>query len=294
MISLGHLLGLGLLLTPPGARPEGPQPAPAEAEQPAPTGKPRPAARPPAPRIEPGSFEGGGSPVIPNRLDLKRQGDGSYVYVDPGGRFSAEFQPDGTVRMTDAWRRSSRGKGQRGKWPGLPPRGIRDLNPLIGIRANGPTEWVQLAYGFDPARSAKNQLLNDTRPMRIALAVSWSKQRIDERLESFNPELLDIWSNPDIELEERRRLLFERWDECDERFAVAPEGVPEEAVSEIDKYRLEAANEARRKVEAFVRRHAPRRGKNPGKAYTDEELDRLNANRLSTERFEPYTRRPAR
>ncbi len=286
MISLGHLLGLALLFAPPGERPEGPQPAPDAAPKGSSNRSGTKAVRPPAPRVEPGTFDAGDDPIIPNHLGLKRQGDGSYVFVDPGGRFSAEFQPDGTVQITDAWRRSSRGKSQSGKWPGLPPRGIRDLNPLVGIRANGPTEWIQMAYHLDPARTAKNDLLNATRPMRIALAIAWSKDRIDERLEAFNPELLEIWSNEDLDLEERRRQLFERWDECDERFAVAPEGVPDEAISEIDKYRLDAANKARRKVEAFVRRHAPQRGK---KGFSDAELERLNAKRLSQEPFAPYS-----
>lgn len=50
-------------------------------------------------------------------------------------------------------------------------------------------------------------------------------------------------------------------------------------------YRARAAREARRRIEIFIREHAPAGSPT---AFTNEQLRRLNATISSGERFEPY------
>ena len=64
---------------------------------------------------------------------------------------------------------------------------------------------------------------------------------LDRRLRELSPELLLIWSDEAMSRPRKRELLFERWDECEERFSVQPGDIPAEAVSEIDRIRVETA-----------------------------------------------------
>ena len=218
-------------------------------------------------------------------LGLRRQTDGSYLYVDPYRRFSAEFNPDGTVQFADRWRRPDSTKSQRGSFGG-PPVGL--FTPM-GMSVTGPAEWVMALQGIDRNARAKAELLARTREIRIALAVSFTKELLAVRLGQLEGELAGIWSLPSLSVAQRRALLFQRWDECDESFAVEAGEVPEEALSEIDRTRLETADKARRQIEAFIRATLPRGRKD---AYTDEELRALNRRRQSRQPFAPYDQRP--
>lgn len=223
--------------------------------------------------------------VVPGELGLVRSGDTDFQYVDPGGRFSATFHDDGTVTFADPWNRPDRAHPDRGRIGRRGYAGVPGLNPLAGIAMTGPTEWIMLAKGIDPSRSAKADLLDRTRALRTQLAIAWSRERIDERLAALDAELLALWADHERTREARRALLFERWDECDERFSVAPPDIPQLAMSEIDRYRLRAASEARTRIVRFVRRHLP---PSSGHRYTKAELDQLNARRVSQDRFAPY------
>ena len=117
------------------------------------------------------------------------------------------------------------------------------------------------------------------------MAVAWHLAILDQRLAELEPELLRTWTTDRMTLAERKEFLFQRWDECDEMFTVDPADVPEDAILDIDSARVEIAEQARRRIEAFVRRHAPRGSK---QGYTTAELKRLNARRVSREPFAPY------
>jgi hypothetical protein len=227
-------------------------------------------------------------PLEGGAQDLVRTREGGYEYVDPGGRFVAEIRPDGTVRMADRWRRVSEDDRQNGECCQLPVPG--ELNPFNGVRFGGLTEWLLRIQGKDLAAKAKAELLARTLDLRVKLAVAWNLRVIDERLRGLGPELLELWRSPGP-VERKREQLFEWWDDCVERFDLQPGDVPREALSTIDAARVDAAAAARGQIEAFIRRHAPRGSR---EAYTEPELERLNARRRSQAAFTPYAPAPAR
>jgi hypothetical protein len=234
----------------------------------------------------PGQLEPGRGGLA--ELGLVRQKQGDYVYVDPGGRFSARFSADGTVSFADRWRRPTKGNAQHGGCCALPPGGVPGINPLYGLGMMGPTEWLLRMHGVDLAANAKTELLERTREVRIQLAVAWNLDLLERRLAELEPELLALWTDHEVDVARRRQLLFQRWDECDERFAVDPGDVPADAIVRIDEARRDTAERARRRIEAFIRRHLPRGGTH---AYTRAELARLNRERTSRQRFEPYRKK---
>jgi hypothetical protein len=71
-------------------------------------------------------------------------------------------------------------------------------------------------------------------------------------------------------LAERRQLLFELWDECDN---------------------TNSGREARASILAFIRRRLPLGGAD---AYSPDELERLNGRRTTAEPFDPYGVVPSR
>ena len=299
---LRSIAGLGLFVAPatpapaspatPQAmtQPEGPAPPPAsDPKKPQPEG---PAQLPPATGARATSKkkwlsegpapppEDGGKGVA--SLGLTRTGDGNYLYVDPGKRFTVAIRPDGVVRFGNRWGRDQHGDRVKGSgWA------LRQIGPT-GIGMAGPSEWLLALSGQEADAGAKAEFLNMTRALRIQLAVEFTRQLLRVRLGELERDLQSISSDAQQTLAARKELLFQRWDECDERFAVGrPDGeVPEEALSEIDRDRLSAADTARRTIEAFIRRqHA--RGSNRG--YTTAELADLNRRRVSAQPFAPYT-----
>jgi hypothetical protein len=221
-----------------------------------------------------------------SELGLRRQDDGSYLYLDPGGRFSARLELDGRLLFADRWRRPSASRPERGTCCGRPPEGALPAgNPFWAAPVPGPLEWATRSRGRDPAASAKAQLLEKTRAFRTRLAVAWALDLISTRLAALDGELQAIWNADALPTEDKRRLLFARWDECAERFAVPTEHLPDDAIVRVDEARVEAAMVARAEIAAFVRRHAP---SGDPLAYTAEELERLNAKRVSVRPFAPY------
>lgn len=139
--------------------------------------------------------------------------------------------------------------------------------------------------GHDPNGSAKATLLAKTRAFRTRLAVSWHRELFAARLDELDDELAALWSDETMDLADKKQLLFARWDECAERFDVSTAGIPENASVRIDEARVDAALRARTTIEVFVRRHAPA---DSPQAYTNAELQRLNARRVSVRAFAPY------
>ncbi len=240
--------------------------------------------RPPPPRVKK-PMEGNSAPSDLAQLGLTRAHDGSYLYVDPSARFTARFQPDGTVHFADRWKRAGRGDQQSGQCCGLPPEGIAAINPFLAVSSQGPVEWFLRAYGYDLSTGAKTALLERTRDLRTRLAISWHLQQIEMRLAALEPELLQVWSGHSVSARERKAYLFQRWDECDEYFVIDPGEIPPDAITRIDEVRMRAAEDARRRIEAFIRRHAAL-GSPHG--YTVRELKNLNGRRVSKQRFAPY------
>jgi hypothetical protein len=260
-----------------------PQPGPkASPEQPGPKASPEgPTREPPAPEAD----------GRPGNLGLGRQRDGSLLYVDPGKRFTAAVNPDGSVRFGNRWGRDQHGDRMRGSGRALRQIGPSGLGSIGGLPMTGPTEWLLALQGQERDAAAKTAFLNQTRDLRIQLAVNFTLRLLDTRLGELNQELLGLMSDDSRALAERRAILFQRWDECDERVGQglpASGELPAEAVSMIDQARLDAAAKARRSIEAFIRRQLPR---NTPRGYTAAELAEFNRRRVSVEVFDPYTPR---
>lgn len=218
-------------------------------------------------------------------LGLVRRGDGHFDYVDPGHRFRARIMTDGTVQFADRWRKPSSKDRQNGRPGGRPPEAVlAAINPFVGVKLGGPLEWFMRASKQDPAGHAKAEFLAATREFRTRLAVGELRMRVHERLRALPSELLAIWTDENKPLGERKRLLFQHWDDCAD---VVPKRRPltDAAADEIASLRALAAADARETIEAFVRRHAPR---GTERAYAARELDSFNARRRTAMRFDPY------
>jgi len=147
--------------------------------------------------------------------------------------------------------------------------GLKDLVPAM----QGVKFWIK----------RKRRLLNATKDMRLKMAVDFASKNIDKQLKRLHRDLIAIWTS-DQPPHTRRGLLFEAWDDCDERITVQLPGFTDRD-SEIDELRTSAGEKARAQILAFIRRHLPA---DSGDAYTDAELRTLNAKRVSKARFAPY------
>ncbi len=218
-------------------------------------------------------------------LELKRRSDGTYLYVDPGHNFTARFNNDGTVDFADRWKRPDSRSHDHGKCCALPPGfGIGTV-----METTGPTEWAMWLAGMDPGARLKAELLKKTLPMRIRLAVEWNLELLAQRFAELDQDLYAVWTRDDMDADQRRELLFQLWDDCDETFMLTPGDVPGEALSVIDEARKHTAERARRAIESFIRRQLPR---DSSRGYSRGELQRLNSQRVSQQTFDPYTPRP--
>ncbi|MGB1014625.1 MAG: hypothetical protein ACPG4T_10865 [Nannocystaceae bacterium] len=219
-------------------------------------------------------------------LGLTRRRDGSYLYVDPGAQFTAEFQSDGTILFADRWRRPDASNPEHGGGFALPPGGFG-----TGMQTNGPTEWLMYLTGDDPTRRAKAELLKRTRPMRTRLAIAYHLQLLETRFGELHGQLREVVQKPGTNLKQRRELLFALWDDCDESFAFDPGLIPEQAITIIDEARTQTAEKARRAIEMFIAKQLP---KGSRRGYRPQELEDMNGRRVSTQVFAPYTPRPQR
>ena len=246
---------------PPGGSPSGgAPPAPRLQETPAPTTRARPA-----------------------DLGLERLPDGSYRYVDPDRRFTMTVAPDGRAYFADRWRRPSAADSQHGK-VGKRPGARSYVSKPMGMGMQGPLEWLLRASGHDLSTAAKMGALRETEAFRTDLAIAWNRAQIQKRLRELPADLLTVWGDEALPPERRREILFDHWDACEDRLMVDTAGIPSEAVLSVDRLRRKAGDEARDTIEAFVRRE--------NITFSEAELKRLNARRVSVERFDPYAPPP--
>ncbi|MCA9691063.1 MAG: hypothetical protein KC636_15770 [Myxococcales bacterium] len=220
------------------------------------------------PGVGGGAVQGPAAPPSESVDYAFRREKDKLVYRDPHGRFVATLRPDGRVDF--------RNKGAKASW--------------TNIGMAGPGDLIAAAAGEDPYARIKAKLLKATFEMRLEMAVSFQKKQLDKRLRRLSTDLEKIWTNDHRALEERRELLFQRWDECDEPDEVAAQvsevpGFGAIESSDLDAARLDAAQSARRLIERFVREHAP---KGTPEGYTAAELEDMNRRRASQQKFNPY------
>ena len=170
--------------------------------------------------------------------------DGGGTYAADKTTYTMKVAADGTVDFSDK--------------PNLQRKG---LGASFDV-----TDWAMRASGQDPYASAKLDLLDRTRDQRVALGKRYRKQQLARSAVIAQGNLDRLWVRV-TDTAERKRALFELWDECVET------GTPEE---------LEGSRAARRVILGFARDRLVE-----GDAYTQEELRALNAKRKSKDRFEP-------
>ncbi len=167
---------------------------------------------------------------------------GGYAY--DGHLFRAEIEPDGTLHFSDT---------------AVQPQGLGfsfDLNDAL-----------QRANGADPYRAERRWFAEQTDPLRARLRRAFLARVRSESLGQLERRLAEIWRDRRMSVAERRRALFEQWDECDDG---AAGGI------------------ARNLIEQFVREHLPISSPD---AYGSTEIDRINRDRRSGRApFDPYAR----
>jgi hypothetical protein len=199
-----------------------------------------------------------------------------WIYRDPGGSFVATLQDDGGVAF-----RNQLVEVSVGSTPGLSGNGEEFVTLKVEY---DPVGVARLARGLDPSPRVKAALLAATFEMRLEVATKYHKQRLLDQLSAIADELDAIWNRSGASVAERKRLLFERWDECDEENGELP-GFQTADASALDESRRAYAKAARQKIIRFIRSVAPKDGAD---AYTEAELAQMNQRRVSTQVFAPY------
>lgn len=216
------------------------------------------------------------SPAPPgNDHAFQREGN-KWIYREPDGSFTATLRPDGSVDF-----RNKVVAVKVGSMPAVSNNGEEFITLEVEHDA---VALAQLARGRDPSPRAKAQLLAATFEFRLEVATRYHKQRLIDQLGQLDDELDAIWSASGHSLTERKRLLFELWDGCDEPTGEL-EGFVGADTSALDETRRELASAARRKIIRFIGEVAP--AASP-EAYTEAELAALNRRRVSEQMFAPY------
>ncbi len=179
-----------------------------------------------------------------------RHGDLRVQIVDPEAKFVTTLAP---VAGAGEWSRP---------------------HPWVSIRLAGLSDWVSRHSQGHPE------------------VVSWSAaiqeaEATEARLASLEDELAALWAEK-RPAAERRRLIFARWDECEEAVGGPAVARVEHVAEAVDAIRKQAGERAREVIEKFVRTHLPAGG---GEAYGPEELAALNQGRASRRSFAPYAPR---
>jgi hypothetical protein len=125
------------------------------------------------------------------------------------------------------------------------------------------TAYLHRKYVGDPYASRKLKLLDDTRDERVAMGSAYRAQQQARSGEFMHRNLERLWASEQQAIA-RRAALFELWDECGED---------------------EAGMRARAVVIGWIRAKLPAGSTD---AYTDVELEALQARRTSAAPFTPY------
>lgn len=190
--------------------------------------------------------------------DLVPTKAGGFYYAPAGGGFTATILPNGAVAFDENLASASFDDGpELYSRMGLPSKDY----------SSGSFSFTDAAHrlsGSDPYRTAKMCFLDDTQEIRLGLRERHQERVLASSMAALRRSLDSIWNDASIQASERRRLLFETWDECNEG---------------------EAGRLARDVVETFIRAHLPR---GSALAYSDVELEQLNAARMTAIPFVPY------
>jgi hypothetical protein len=146
---------------------------------------------------------------------VKRRRDGSRIYHDQrADRFDAVMAPDGTLAFDDHHIHARSFREQWQKWLADPLHNAPPMpSLLLGFDA---TDEIMRAHGEDPYAAIKRKLLDDTLPERQRLADQHRRETLAAALAGLRPLVRALLADPTRSISEKRRLLKELADECDD------------------------------------------------------------------------------
>ncbi|MCK6548673.1 hypothetical protein L6R52_22710, partial [Myxococcota bacterium] len=187
------------------------------------------------------------------RLGLRAGGGGTYGYEDT--HFRAKIGRDGTVELED-------------RLP-MPRVGTKDGLPSVELPVDLNDTIMRLA-GDDPYQYEKAKMMAATRPLREKLADAACREDLREAVLRIRPSLEQLWAEDAVSITEKRRRIFQLWDQC-----------AEEGSDDV----LLATEQIRAIIVDFVQQKLPR---SSPVAFAPEELALLNEQRRSKRAFSPY------
>jgi hypothetical protein len=164
------------------------------------------------------------------------------------------------------------------------PMGRSKPHPEISVRLAGLSDRLT-RQGRERREQEALEAKGLTESARVLAAIAEAAEITEQRLAALDGELEALWADASKPASERRRLLFERWDECEEGDGSAEPLRLTTAVEAPDAIRAQAGERGRATIEAFVREHVPA---GSGDGYGAAELEALNGRRKSERRFDPY------
>jgi len=132
------------------------------------------------------------------------------------------------------------------------------------------TDAVMRWAGQDPYDARKRAFLEETFDERVEIGKAHRARQLDQADRIIVRHLDAMWAREDLDLDDKRELVFELWDECAE---------PGEAELSA------GGKKARAALLRWVAVHLPAGG---DAAFTADELERLNDRRRSKAKFAPY------
>jgi hypothetical protein len=149
---------------------------------------------------------------------------------------------------------------------------FQDVGGGAGVGLGGSldvTDQVMRLAGQDPYASAKRAIADETREQRLCMAKRYQGERQKQELWNLAAKVRRLAGRPDLSAAERRALVFDIWDECNEETESGPD----------------YGAMARATILAVVREVFPA---GSDRAYQPAELLALNQRRSSRQRFSPY------
>ncbi len=153
----------------------------------------------------------------------------------------------------------------------------------IRVPISGLSDWLRQRGSTRRAASTLDAE-GLTRSHRTIVEITQAAENTERALMQLAVDLPRLWADSELPVERRREMLFERWDDCAET-----DGAPDMPVVRAEQAATAILHNggarARAMIIDFTRRELP---EGSAGAFPPAQLDRLNARRRSTARFDPY------
>lgn len=159
-------------------------------------------------------------------------------------------------------------------------------HPQLRVTLGGLSDWMTRKT-HDQRIQARLAQTGRAEPLSSMVAIVEASVRAEVQLAALEGQLAALWADTSMPASARRRVLFERWDECEEDQDRGAVVVVARAADGADAIRIRSGEWARAMIEAFIRTTLPA---GSGSGYSEDELTRLNRRRMSRRLFAPYRR----